>query len=178
MLRRVVLEGSSVLRTKCPAYPLEKIHEIMAASTNGDLNALLLDMHQTMVAENGMGLAANQVGWLLRIFILKDNSLNGHCEYINPEVMSQEELVDFEGEGCLSIPGVTANTKRFNKLKLVWQDRLGTTHTGDFEGMKAFAVQHEMDHLNGKLYVDQFGPIKKSLVLGKHKKYLRELGRS
>jgi peptide deformylase len=130
-----------------------------------------------MIAEHGMGLAANQVGWLLRIFILKDNSAEGFREYINPEVLSQEELVDFEGEGCLSIPGATANTKRFRKLSLVWQDRHGATYTDEFLDMKAFAVQHEMDHLDGKLYVDQLGPMKRSLVLGKHKKFLRELGR-
>lgn len=137
---------------------------------------LLNTMHEVMKAENGMGLAANQIGKLLRVFILKREDT--YDEYFNPEIISQEELVQFEGEGCLSIPGVQATTKRYRKLKLRWKDRLGTIKEGDFEDMGAFAIQHEMDHLNGKLYVDQFGPLKRDMVVSKHRKFLRALGRS
>lgn len=179
MFRKVLLEGSSILRTKCPAMPLDKIEELLAVSAGGSgytLDKLLTDMYQTMLVESGMGLAANQIGWKLRLFILKSKfTVCGYDTYINPEVLSQEDLVTFENEGCLSIPGVAADTQRYNKLKLQWTDRQGTRLEGDFEGMDAFAVQHEMDHLNGKLYIDQLGPVKRSMVLKKHKKYARAM---
>jgi peptide deformylase len=175
MLRKVLLEGSPLLRTKCPTLSLESIRELVATEPNGQtLSELLLDMHQTMVAENGMGLAANQIGCLFRLFILKDNSVRGYQEYLNPEVISQDELVTFNDEGCLSIPGPKAATKRFRKLRLKWQDMEGVEHEGDFEDLRAFAVQHEIDHLDGKLYVDQLSWLVKDAVMRKHKKFLRE----
>ena len=167
-----MLEGSGILRTKCEAMPLDVIKGKLADYT---LDKLFIDMYQTMIAEKGIGLAANQIGHALRIFILKDpRRPQGYMEYINPEVLSQEELVDFENEGCLSIPGTSATTERFKKLKLRWLDRSGTTHEEAFEDLNAFAVQHEMDHIDGKLYIDQLGPVKRSMVLRKHKKFLRE----
>jgi peptide deformylase len=132
-------------------------------------------MNETMKAEGGIGLAANQIGHSLRIFILKREAT--YDEYINPKILSKKELVDFEGEACLSIPGVSAITKRYRGLELEWTDKNGTKKSEAFEGLKAFAIQHEMDHLDGKLYIDQFGPVKRSLLLGKHIKYLREMRR-
>jgi peptide deformylase len=177
MLREVLLAGDDRLREACTSMPLEEIQTALTEPPEETLGELLLDMFQTMIAEKGMGLAANQIGYLLPIFILKDETSRGYNEYINPEILSQEELVDFENEGCLSIPGVTAKTKRFRKLRLRWQDKEGTTHEDNFEDLQSFAVQHEMDHLNGRLYVDQFSPLMRSIVLKKHKKYLRNLGR-
>ena len=136
---------------------------------------LIEAMNETMRAEGGMGLAANQIGRSVRVFILKENET--FREYINPQVVRMAELVAFEGEACLSIPGTSATTKRYKSLELVWFDRNGNRTTGSFEGVGAFAVQHEIDHLDGKLYVDQFGPVKRDLVVGKHRKYLREVGR-
>jgi peptide deformylase len=173
MRKQVLLTGSEMLRMKSRPFKWQDdpLHETL------ELMSLLDDMNETMIAENGMGLAANQIGYTLRIFILKDMSGRGFSEYINPEVLSEEELVTFENEGCLSIPGVTAATKRFRKLSLRWQDFQGKTHEGSFEDIGAFAVQHEMDHLDGKLYVDQLGPVMRSLVLKKHKKHVRALRR-
>jgi peptide deformylase len=100
----------------------------------------------------------------------KDESFE---EYINPEVLEASDLVDFENEVCLSIPGAFATTKRFKRLKLRWEDQNGIKKEGEFLDLQAFAVQHEMDHLDGKLYVDQFGPLKRQMVVAKHKKFLR-----
>ena len=172
---KVRLYGSDILRVKCLSRPLEEIRSIIAEQYN--LDGYLLNMHQTMVAEHGMGFAATQIGWTLPIFILKAENVRGYNEYINPEILSQEELVDFENEGCLSIPGVTFATKRFRKLTLRWEDRDGKTQESEFLDLPAFAVQHEMDHLNGKLYIDQLSMLKRSMVLGKFKKFLRERGR-
>lgn len=159
----VKLIGDAVLRTPCKPLTVD----------NGltFIDDLLVEMHDSMKAESGIGLAANQIGHSVRVFILKRE--DSYREFINPEILLQEELVDFEGEGCLSIPGAVATTKRFRKLRLKWTDRAGTTIEEDFLDMQAFAVQHEMDHLNGKLYVDQFGPLKREMVVKKHKKFLK-----
>jgi len=170
MPTRVRLLDDPVLRKPCdPVDP-------WTAEVLLGIDELLKEMHETMLAERGIGLAANQVGRSLRIFILRDGEKE-YKAYINPEILSQEELVDFEGEGCLSIPGATSTTKRYRRLRLKWVDKEGTTSEADFEDMGAFAVQHEMDHLNGKLYIDQFGPLKKEMVVKKHKKYLKRGGR-
>ena len=137
-----------------------------------DIDALLKEMHETMLEERGIGLAANQVGHSLRIFILKDGD-SSYKTFINPEIYDQVNLVDFEGEGCLSIPGASATTKRYQQVTLRWVDREGTTHEGVFTDMEAFAVQHEIDHLDGKLYVDQFKPLKREMVVKKHKKFMK-----
>ena len=133
------------------------------------------DMYQIMLKENGIGLAANQVGLSLRFFIMKRN--DSYDVYVNPEILSCSEPTLFEGEGCLSIPGASAATNRFNNISLRWRDEHGITKEGDFSGIEAFAVQHEMDHLNGKLYIDQFGSLKKKILLDKHKKFLRTQGK-
>ena len=132
---------------------------------------LLEAMNETMRAEGGLGLAANQIGHPVRIFILKTEE--SYKEYINPEVTAATDLVDFEGEGCLSIPGASGTTKRYKYISLTWLDKNGIKNEGTFTDMSAFAVQHEMDHLNGKLYVDQFSSLKRDLVLGKHRKFLK-----
>jgi len=165
MATSVRLLDDPVLRKVCDPVDIWEAHVLH------DIENLLKEMHETMVAERGIGLAANQIGRSLRIFIKKDG--DSFKEFINPKILSKEELVDFEGEGCLSIPGTSATTQRYRKLTLTWQDRTGTTHEGQFEDMDAFAVQHEIDHLDGKLYVDQFKPLKRDMVVKKHKKYLK-----
>lgn len=135
------------------------------------VDQLLSLMYDAMTAKGGIGIAANQVGHSWRIFILKDNS--SYIAYINPEVVSMEELVQFEGEACLSIPGASATTNRYKRLTLTWQGVDGISISASFQGMDAFAIQHEMDHLNGKLYIDQFGPMRRDMIMRKHRKFLR-----
>ena len=165
MPEKVRLVNDPVLRKPCQPIPLNLV----------SIQGLLDLMYETMTAENGIGLAANQIGHSDMVFILKDG--DSYKEYVNPEILSQEELVDFENEGCLSIPGVVAKTKRYRKVKLQYSTKDGVVVQKDFEDIGAFAVQHEIDHLNGKLYIDQFGPVKKDMTLRKHKKFLREIGR-
>jgi peptide deformylase len=163
MPERVRLVSDSVLRTPCDPVNFLEDHTFIVG--------LLEAMNETMVASNGVGLAANQIGVSVKVFILKnETSFN---EFINPEILSQSDLVPFEGEACLSIPGALATTKRYSTLKLKWFDRFGIEKQETFTGFRAFAVQHEMDHLNGKLYIDQLGPVKRSLVLSKHQKFLK-----
>ena len=162
MSEKVRLAGDPVLRAPCKKFDLNDLEYS---------DKLLSKMYETMTAEKGIGLAANQIGESVQVFILKDG--DSYKEYINPEITGQSDLVSFEGEACLSIPGASATTKRFKQVKLAWTDRNGINIEGSFEDINAFAVQHEMDHLNGKLYIDQFGPVKRDLVLTKHRKYLK-----
>jgi len=173
MLRKVLLEGAHSLRVNCLPMTFEEVLEKLQA--HGEvIDDLLWDMKETMLHAQGVGLAANQIGLEVALFILKDDALTaGYMEYISPTIINAEELVDFENEGCLSVPGVSGTTKRYNKIRLTYQVRNGMFLIEEFTGQKAFAVQHEMDHLSGKLYIDQFGPVRKSMLLKKHKKFVR-----
>lgn len=135
------------------------------------IDDLLAEMNATMVAENGVGLAANQIGRSVRVFILKQGS--SYDEFINPEILEASNPDKYLNEGCLSIPGVSAETTRFLTVNLRWADKQGVVHERVLKDQDAVRVQHEMDHLNGKLYVDQFGPVKRDMIVKKHKKYLK-----
>jgi peptide deformylase len=163
MPTNIILIDDPILRVRCDEVPTDSLL---------DMYKLLEEMHSVMLAEQGIGLAANQIGRSLRIFILKDNN-KPYRAFINPEILAQSELVDFENEGCLSIPGTFGTTKRYRVIRLKWTDLEGRIQEEDFMGMEAFAVQHEMDHLNGKLYIDQFGPLKKEMVVKKHRKFMK-----
>ena len=165
MSLKIRLIDDPILRKPCEPI------DVWTANVLFDIDKLLDAMNSTMRAEQGVGLAANQVGYSIRVFILKDNAT--YKVFINPEIVSQSEPVDFEGEGCLSIPGASAMTKRYRQIRLKWVCRDGINREADFLDSEAFAVQHEMDHLDGKLYVDQLGPLRRELVLNKHKKYLK-----
>ena len=163
---KIKIVGAAILKAKTV--------EVQPSDT--ELPALLEEMYKVMEEAKGIGLAANQIGSSKRVFVMKARGTNE--AFINPEVLSQELPTTFE-EGCLSIPGASAITKRFNKLKLRYfkPEDLTTPVEETFEGTSAIAVQHEMDHLNGKLYIDQFGPVRKGMILDKHKKYLRAVNR-
>jgi len=136
-----------------------------------DIKPLIAEMTQVMKAAVGMGLAANQIGDPRAVFIL-DVEQNGHIEvFVNPEIVQGSCLIDFE-EGCLSVPGITAVTQRYNLITLRYYDMiLSEIVTKEISGTKAVAIQHEVDHLNGKLYIDQFGTAKKNLILSKSRKF-------
>lgn len=134
-----------------------------------DLSDLLNNMHQVMLDKFGIGLAANQIGVCKRVFILKEDQ--HYSVFINPEIVSlSEDVIDFDGEGCLSIPGTSATTKRHKTLKLRWKDEQGKINEMEFTGIKSIAIQHEMDHLNGKLYIDQLGPLRRKFIIDKFNK--------
>ena len=165
---KVRLLDDPILRKPCEPVPADLSVQ--------ELNDILSRMGVTMAREQGIGLAANQIGISLRIFILKrGDSFDTFDTYINPEIINAEEEVTFDTEGCLSIPGVVSPTKRFRKVTVRYRDVQGTTQEKSVENIDAFAVQHEMDHLNGKLYIDQYGPVKKQMVVAKHKKFLRRM---
>jgi peptide deformylase len=163
MPEKVRLIDDPVLREVCTAVDLSNDYHFIVG--------LLETMNDTMKASNGIGLAANQIGQPIRVFILKRG--DSYQEFINPEITSKENLVTFDKEACLSIPGTYGMTKRYKRVSLTWVDKSGIKNEGTFEDMQAFAVQHEMDHLNGKLYVDQFSTLLRKMTIKQHRKYLR-----
>ncbi len=150
------------------------------------------DMLETMYDAPGIGLAANQVGILDRILVIdvdydledlpdteesrqggevigKNIIKNKKPEIIiNPEIIHREGSILFS-EGCLSVPEYSAEVKRSEKLKLRYQDIDGVTRTLTAEGLLAVAIQHEMDHLDGKLFIDRLSPLKKEMIKKKLK---------
>ncbi len=139
-----------------------------------DVRRLCNDMVDTMTATGGVGLAANQVGYTVRIITLETGSEKESrpIVLINPEIL-QLEGEEVTEEGCLSIPGFFEAVKRAKKAVARGTDTEGNAFTFECEGLLARAVQHEVDHLNGVLFIDHLSPVKKQLFkreYGKEKK--------
>lgn len=135
------------------------------------IKSLIPDMIKIMELEDGAALAANQVGVIKRFFLMKTGQL-----IINPEVVEIGPLTPFE-EGCLSIPGTSATTQRAQKIKVRFKDENFLDVEVEYTGIDAVAIQHEIDHLDGKLYTDQLPSMRRMLVLDKHRKFLKMRGR-
>lgn len=138
------------------------------------LSQLIKDMTETMYNAPGVGLAANQVGHSLRLAVVdarwkQDDEVRDLHIFIHPEIIEKYDLIDFD-EGCLSLPGVTATVKRFNKVTVRYLDEQGKKRTLKAEGLLAIAIQHETDHLNGKLYIDHLSPLKRDMLIKRFKK--------
>lgn len=134
-----------------------------------ELVDLVAEMTDIMREERGIGLAGNQAGVSKSICIIDiTQGINPVEVYVNPEITSTSDLIDFD-EGCLSIPGVQARTKRFNKVTVKYQDITGTHKEEQLEGIRAVAIQHEVDHLNGKLYIDNLSRLKREMTMKKYK---------
>ncbi len=139
-----------------------------------DVKQLVADMFETMEAANGIGLAAPQIGKSVRVFVVDGTSLDeepGMEEFrkafINAEVISElGSSWEFE-EGCLSIPNIREKITRKEKLRIKYYDEDWNLHEDEFDGMQARIVQHEYDHIEGKLFVDYLTPLKKRLLKGK-----------
>lgn len=129
---------------------------------NDDLKTLAADMLETMYAAPGVGLAANQVNVLRRIVVLDvSEDKSGQMVLVNPEILSSgEELVDHE-EGCLSLKGLYEHVKRPSTVKVRAQDLDGNPFEFDADGLLAVCVQHELDHLDGKVFIDHLSRMKK-----------------
>jgi peptide deformylase len=146
---------------------------------DGSLDRLIQDMIETMHAAPGVGLAANQVGVPLQLAVIdlsgRENVEQRHPLFviINPEILSSEGSV-VEEEGCLSIPDYSEKVKRAEKVRVRAQDRTGKPFEIEAEGLLAKALQHEIDHLNGLLFVDRLSPLKKSIFKRRFKKTVAE----
>jgi peptide deformylase len=140
-----------------------------------DLRQLVADMTETMTASNGAGLAAIQVGEPVRLFIV-DGHVAGGAEdsppkvFINPEIVELSDESQTGDEGCLSFPEIFVPVKRGMRARVRARDLDGNAFEAEGEGLYARALQHETDHLNGRLLIDQVGPVKRELIKRKLRK--------
>ena len=134
-----------------------KRHSIVIPEFNGEIHALVEQMFEVMYAHNGIGLAAVQVGKLVRLFIthIPDDSPR---VFVNPEIVETSLHQGSYEEGCLSIPGINTDVVRPVEVKVqAWNDK-ARPFTLDAEGLLARVVQHEIDHLNGMLFIERIDP--------------------
>ena len=146
----------------------------MVADFDENLRRLSEAMIITVKASDGLGLAANQVGSDLSVFVCKDGmSEDGFLVAVNPTVDGWcENILDFDlsKEGCLSLPGIQVETRRYNQVILKYQDLKGKDHDRPADGIFARVIQHEMDHLRGKLIWDQISQLNRNILKRRYKK--------
>ena len=144
------------------------------------LRQLAADMIEVMYDEPGIGLAAPQVGEAVRLVVM-DTEWSGEGAEKSPRVMLNPEILSREGEitwneGCLSVPDFNADVVRAARVRVRYQDLEGNTHEEDVSELRAVCFQHELDHLDGVLFIDRISKLKRSLYVAKRKKALqREL---
>ncbi|MBI5793688.1 peptide deformylase [Candidatus Uhrbacteria bacterium] len=144
-LRAVLKNPNERLRRKAKKVSVEDIH-------SPEIQTLIDDLIETMQVENGVGIAATQIGSDKRVIIV---DVNGVLPLINPEIVGKSlRKIEFE-EGCLSVPGVTGIVKRHKEVKLKAYDRNGEPLTIHAKGLLAIVLQHETDHLDGILFIDK-----------------------
>lgn len=137
---------------------------------DSELSQLVDDMIETMYDARGIGLAATQVNVHKRLLVLDvSEAQDTPREYINPRILDSEGSETCE-EGCLSVPGIYADVSRAETVRIAAFDRQGKAFEETLEGMHAVCIQHEIDHLEGKLFVDYLSPLKKRMVVKKLEK--------
>jgi peptide deformylase len=165
MIYPIVAYGDPILRKVCDF--IDKDHP--------DLNKIIEDMFKTMYHSQGVGLAAPQIGLVIRLFIVDtspfsedDPTCDGFKKvFINAEMLEESGEQKKFNEGCLSIPGIREDVNRKSGIVLRYQDINFDTHTEEYTGIRARVIQHEYDHIEGKLMIDYMTPLKKSLMKGK-----------
>ncbi len=138
-----------------------------------ELKALIADMAETMYEAPGIGLAAPQVGESVQVIVVNvgGQGERSHKAFINPEITASEGS-QIDEEGCLSVPELTSNVQRFKRIELSYQDEEGCRQELSAEDRFAVVLQHEIDHLNGILFIDHLTPLKRNLYKKKMKKAL------
>ncbi len=169
-LREILIEPNKILREK--SLKVEQVDK--------DLQTLMDDMLESMYAAPGIGLAAIQVGVPKRVIVLdlakKDSPKNPMC-FVNPEIIEKSKTNSTYEEGCLSVPGQFAEIDRPDKCYIKYLDYHGQPQEIRAEGMLATCIQHEMDHLEGILFIDYLSKLKKSMIVKKLSKQKKELER-
>ncbi|HRO14430.1 MAG TPA: peptide deformylase [Paracoccus sp. (in: a-proteobacteria)] len=147
-----------------------------------EIESLAADMLATMYAAPGVGLAAPQVGHLSRLFVVdctKDpEAPRAPIVMVDPEIAWTSEASSVYEEGCLSFPDQYAEVTRPAEVRMRWTGLDGATHERDFDGLWATCVQHELDHLNGRLFIDHIGPMKRQMISRRMEKLRRERARA
>ncbi|MEM8851014.1 MAG: peptide deformylase [Pseudomonadota bacterium] len=151
------------------------------ADLSDSLRSLAEDMLETMYDAPGIGLAAPQIGLHHRLIVLDcakdEDGPPRPLVMFNPEITAASDEISIYEEGCLSIPEHFADVKRPAEVSVRWLDETGAERTEDMAGLWATCVQHEIDHLEGKLFIDHIGPMKRQMITRKMIKMKRELTR-
>ncbi|MDG1935185.1 MAG: peptide deformylase [Paracoccaceae bacterium] len=147
----------------------------------GDLRKMADDMLETMYDAPGIGLAAPQIGVLQRLIVMdcvkEEDADPAPVIMFNPEITASSQESEIYEEGCLSIPDHYAEVTRPKEVEVKWIDIEGVEQRQGFDGLWSTCVQHEIDHLNGKLFIDYIGVMKRQLITRKMQKLKRELAR-
>ena len=168
--RKIIIEPDTILRKK--SETLEKV--------DNELRGLMDDMLETMYAAPGIGLAAVQVGILKRLIVIdisKDKEKKNPLFLINPEIVSKSSKTSIYEEGCLSLPGYFAEIERPAECKIEYLNYEGKKSEIDANGLLATCIQHEVDHLNGILFIDYLSKLKKDMIIKKLVKHKKELNK-
>lgn len=156
-------------------YPDERLHTVAKPVQQIDdaLQRLIDDMAETMYAAPGIGLAATQVDVHKQLLVIDiSEERNDLRVFINPKIVAQEGATTYE-EGCLSVPGIYEKVDRYEKVRVEALDRQGSPFSLDADGLMAICIQHEMDHLLGRVFVEKLSRLKQSRILTKIKKNQR-----
>lgn len=159
------------------SQPVERVDD--------ELRRLTDDMLDTMYAAPGIGLAAIQVGVPKRVLVIDlqepeeedGEPVRNPLVFINPEIVEESPTFKPYNEGCLSVPEMYADVDRPDRIRARWLDRDGAAHDEQIDGMLAVVLQHEMDHLNGVLFIDHLSRLKREMLLKKLAKLRREQGK-
>ncbi|KRS14182.1 peptide deformylase [Roseovarius indicus] len=164
-------------------HPDPRLKKVCApvSDVSDELRALADDMLETMYHAPGIGLAAPQVGVMDRLLVMdcvkEENETPRPMVLINPEVVASSDEKNVYEEGCLSIPEQFAEVTRPKLVDVRWMDLDGNEQQETFDGLWATCVQHEIDHLNGKLFIDYLGPMKRQMITRRMQKLKREKAR-
>ena len=168
--KEIVIEPDPILRKK--SENLEKVDD--------ELRSLLNDMLETMYSAPGIGLAAVQVGILKRLIVIdisKEKDEKDPLFLINPEIISRSKNTSIYEEGCLSLPGHYAEIERPAECHLKYIDYNGKEKEIKASGLLSTCIQHEVDHLNGVLFIDYLSKLKKDMIMKKLVKHKKELNK-
>ncbi len=169
-VKKILIEPDPILRKK--SEPLEKV--------DNELRRLLDDMLQTMYEAPGIGLAAVQVGVLKRLIVVditKSDQKKNPLFLINPVITFQSKNMSVYEEGCLSLPGHYAEIERPSECHIDYIDYSGKQQKLEAEGLLATCIQHEVDHLNGVLFIDYLSKLKKDMIIKKLIKHKKEVNK-
>ena len=170
-IKKILIEPDSILRKKCEPV----------GSVNSEIQKLMDDMLETMYAAPGIGLAAIQVGILKRIVVIdisKEKERKNPIFLINPEIINKSSNTSVYEEGCLSLPGQFAEIQRPAECTVKYLDYEGKQKQLKVDGLLSTCVQHEVDHLDGVLFIDYLSKLKKDMIvkkLIKHKKEIKKI---
>ena len=177
---RLIVVQSRMSRLNILRYPDSRLHKIARPVTVFDerLKRLIADMAETMYEAPGVGLAATQVDVHEQLVVIDTSDTGSDLRvFINPELLWASEEKQIYDEGCLSVPGVYDGVERPARVKVRALDADGNPFEVDADGLLAVCIQHEMDHLKGKVFVEYLSPLKRNRIKAKLLKEERELKR-